>query len=161
MASCLSCTAYPIEAQQKPDGLGDDVEFALCASIRDSVGSDVQFWDSRCPQPPRREVEHAPRALRTDRACPMPSIRELASKSPSDRIIRKQRKAQKQASLMLLRFLDANGFNAQVNARRTRYLGLSFTYPLHEAAKQNETYIVRLLLRFQADPRNSALPLDF
>ncbi|CAJ1344679.1 unnamed protein product, partial [Effrenium voratum] len=75
--------------------------------------------------------------------------------SKVDSVIRKQREARTLVSLRLLHFLERNRFKqTSVNSRKTSTWGFSHTYPLHEAAKQNDTYIVRCLLRFGANPSN-------
>ncbi|CAJ1460597.1 unnamed protein product [Effrenium voratum] len=73
-------------------------------------------------------------------------------KSRIDELLREQRRARREASMRLLKFLEKNGFRADVNCRRASTWGFSYTYPLHEAAKQNDTYALRWLLRFGADP---------
>ena len=53
---------------------------------------------------------------------------------------------------MLLKFLESNGFKDHVNCKKSWCLGFKYTYPLHEAAKQNDKAVVAWLLRFGADP---------
>ncbi|CAJ1440369.1 unnamed protein product [Effrenium voratum] len=76
-----------------------------------------------------------------------------SSRSKVDSAIRHHRKEQVQASLRLVEFLQVNGFKSNVNYKRTKWLGMSYTYPLHEAVKQEDQHVVRWLLYFGADPR--------
>ncbi|CAK9010329.1 Putative fumarate reductase, partial [Durusdinium trenchii] len=58
-----------------------------------------------------------------------------------------------QARVMVVEFLEQNGFKQiDVNCKKTNSLGLSRTYPLHEATKQNNPIMVYWLVYLGADP---------
>ncbi|CAJ1407173.1 unnamed protein product [Effrenium voratum] len=75
----------------------------------------------------------------------------MFKESKQDARIQEQHKRRQRASVMLLKFLESNGFKDHVNCKKSWCLGFKYTYPLHEAAKQNDKAVVAWLLRFGAD----------
>ena len=150
-----------LEALEESDS--DVVEFreAALTGCEPEVQVNMGFVPDTCPKrvsflSEKAEV-HEPASTSTQSLSAVPrSTRDPIIKiSKTDAMIRKQHKVQLQKSLRLLDFLEQNRFKqANVNCKKTSTWGLSHTYPLHEAAKQNDKYIVRWLLRFGANPSN-------
>ncbi|CAK9010360.1 Putative fumarate reductase [Durusdinium trenchii] len=75
------------------------------------------------------------------------------SQSRTDRVVSRHRRKLIQARVMVVEFLEQNGFKQiDVNCKKTNSLGLSRTYPLHEATKQNNPIMVYWLVYLGADP---------
>jgi len=72
--------------------------------------------------------------------------------SKIDKIVNKHHKALAAERKALGKFLHYNGFKIDVNCQKTRMYGFIYTYPLHEAVKQQNAVMVSLLLKFGADP---------
>eukprot|EP00435_Cladocopium_sp_Y103_P052720 s753_g16.t1 len=86
-----------------------------------------------------------------------PSVLAMASpqpaqaKSKTDKVVKKYYKELEKARLLVNDFLEKNRFEpGKANSRRSTWFNR--TYPLHEAVKQENLYIVSKLLLFGADP---------
>ncbi|CAJ1361290.1 unnamed protein product [Effrenium voratum] len=104
----------------------------------------------------------------TTAASPVDSVphmseeRHSVNMSKLGTIVQQQRKMKSTVRKMLKKFLADNGFHAEaftrqdwgflVNCKKSSFLGLKYTYPLHEAARQNAKKVVYWLLCFGADP---------
>ena len=163
--SCFGADVCPVGEFSQPQGVGlaeggssQEEEVVAFASTLRAVSR---------PTGPTKTTEGQVSAIRRQQRSQgklrlLPELHEeptqdTEAESKVDTIIRQQRERESRAKLRLLKFLERNDFkHAAVNCRRVRFFGLSFTYPLHEAAKKNDQYIVRLLLRFGANVRNKA-----
>lgn len=73
------------------------------------------------------------------------------AKSKTDKVVKKYYQELEKARLLVNDFLQKNRFEpGKANSRRSTWC--SRTYPLHEAVKQENVYIVSKLLLFGADP---------
>lgn len=73
------------------------------------------------------------------------------AKSKTDKVVRKYYQELEKARFLVNDFLQKNRFEVG-KANSTRSTLCSRTYPLHEAVKQDNAYIVSKLLLFGADP---------
>ncbi|CAL1133810.1 unnamed protein product [Cladocopium goreaui] len=81
------------------------------------------------------------------------SVRSNGRLGLADRVVRKHQKNYLQARLHVVTFLESNGFKEiDVNCKKSKSFGLIRTYPLHEATKQENAYVVFWLLYLGADP---------
>lgn len=81
------------------------------------------------------------------------SVRSNGRLGLADRVVRKHQKNYLQARLHVVTFLESNGFKEiDVNCKKSKSFGLIRTYPLHEATKQENAYMVFWLLYLGADP---------
>ena len=70
-----------------------------------------------------------------------------------ERVVKKHKKDLKRARKQVALFLSKNGFpEISPNSKKQGRFGI-FTFPLHEAVKQNNPYITSQLLLFGANPR--------
>ncbi|CAJ1385812.1 unnamed protein product [Effrenium voratum] len=165
--TCVSCLGASCREEDLEDGHFAEPEadehMVIAANSLENIKlkKRVSFQDDSVEQhfPAVASSTRAPSSFRA-------SSEGLRRKSRIDGIIWKQRKIRARARLLLVKFLDGNGFNrVDVNCRRTRLFGISRTHPLHEAAKQNNAEVAYWLLHFGADParRDSAglTPVDY
>jgi len=81
------------------------------------------------------------------------STRSHGRLSLTDRVVRRHNRNFLRARLAVVAFLESNGFSEiDVNCKKSSSFGLVRTYPLHEAAKQDNGYISYWLLHLGADP---------